>query len=150
MGASVTRHIEPTAAQKAAWREWVASRPESIRVVAERYDPWTLYRLKTTNQRVFLEAFSEPGADGKVTCRVGVSGMFNMVTFERSVFGIDPDDLEECDLPSTDEPVGSLDLPIEVLKDLHARYPNGAPPEVMRDLIIRYPLRTSDDSPEGS
>lgn len=139
----MTRYKDPTPENEQAWREWVATRPEAIRVVAERYDPWTLYRLKDTGQRVFLQGFSPPGESDKVTCRVAVTGEFNMVTFERSVFGIDPDDLEECELPGADEQVGSLDLPIEVLKDLATRYPNKAPPEVMADLILRYPLRTS-------
>jgi hypothetical protein len=146
----VTRYKEPTPENEQAWREWVASRPEAIRVVAERYDPWTLYRLKTTNQRVFLQSFFDPDPDGKVLCRVAVSGEFNMVTFERSVFGIDPNDLEECDLPGADEPVGSLDLPIEVLKDLHDRHPSNPPPEVMRDLILKYPLRASTGDDEDN
>jgi hypothetical protein len=138
----MARYKEPTDENLQAWREWTASRPEAVRTIAERYDPWTLYRLKTTNQRVFLQSFFDPDPDGKVTCRVAVSGEFNLVTHERSVFGIDPNDLEECDLPSADEPVGSLDLPIEVLKDLMAQHPSGAPPEVMDDLIARHPLRT--------
>lgn len=137
----MTRYKEPSAENTKAWNEWVASRPESVRVVAERFDPWTLYRLRTTNQRVFVLAFSEPDKDGKVTCRVGVTGEFNLVTHERHVFGIDPDDLEECDLPRSGERLGSLDLPIEVLRDLMTRYPGGAPMAVMAELITKYPLR---------
>ena len=135
------RHTQPTAENLAAWKKWVAERPESIRKVCERFDPWTLYRLKTTGQRVYILSFSEPGLDGKVTCRVGVSGEFNLLTFERDVFGIDPDDLEECDLPGPDEQLGSLDLPIDIVKSYHTQYPDGPPPHVMTALIARYPLK---------
>lgn len=135
------RFIQPSVKNEKAWKKWVADRPESIRSVCARFDPWTLYRLKTTGQRVYILAFSEPGADGKVTCRVGVSAEFNLLSFERDVFGIDPDDLEECDLPKADEQVGTLDLPIDVVKNLREQYPDGAPKHVMLDLITRYPLQ---------
>lgn len=136
------RYTQPTPEQEELWKEWISQRPESIRAVAARFDPWTLYRLKTTNQRVYVLAFSEPGEDGKVTCRVGVSGEFNLVTFERDVFGIDPDDLEECDLPGPDETLGTLDLPIDEVKKLRQDYPDGPPPQsVFADLILRFPLK---------
>lgn len=135
------RYTKPTEAQQRAWRDWVAERPESIRKVAERFDPWTLYRLGSTGQRVYVLSFSEPGEDGKVTCRVGVSGEFNLVTFERDVFGIDPDDLEECDLPGPNEQLGTLDLPINVVKNLRDQHPDRVPAHVMLDLIARYPLK---------
>lgn len=135
------RYVQPTAMNEREWKKWVAERPESIRKVCERFDPWTLYRLKPTGQRVYILSFSEPGADGKVLCRIGVSAEFNLLTFERDVFGIDPDDLEECDLPKDDEQVGSLDLPIDVVKNLRDQYQDGVPQHVMIDLIARYPLK---------
>lgn len=132
----------PTPEEEQWWKEWLAD-PERalIREAASRLDPWTLYRLKTTGQRVFLISFNDPPPGGKVTCKVGVSGEFNLISHERAVFGIDPDDLEECDLPGPDELVGSLDLPVEVVKDLFAKYPDGAPPSVMNELIYKYPLK---------
>lgn len=163
------RHTQPTSAQVQGWKEWVAERPPAVRVVAERFDPWTLYRLKTTGQRVYILSFSDPslitcnwcGGNGgpvppggdpcnncggsgkieKVTCRVGVSGEFNLITYERDVFGINPDDLEECDLPGPGEQVGTLDLPVDVVKNLYAVHPDGVPRHVMLDLISRYPLK---------
>ena len=141
------KYVEPTAEHLAAWRTYVADLPPAVRAIAERYDPWTLYRLKDTGQRVFLLSFFDPDANGKVTCRVAVTGEFNLVTHERAVFGIDPADLEECDLPRADEVLGSFDFPIEVLKDLMQRYPGGAPPEVMQALIGQYPLRQEKSSP---
>lgn len=137
------RYKQPTAKNERLWKEFVASLPAVTRKVAERFDPWTLYRLKPHNHRVYVLSFSDQGADGNVKCRVGISGEFNLVTFEREVFGIDPDDLEECDLPGPDEQVGSLDLPIDVVKNLRASYPSddALPAHVMIDLVARYPLK---------
>src|SRR5262245_52877430 len=103
----MARIHEPTSEEEAGWKEWVASRPPAVRKVAERFDPWTLYRMKSTGHRVTLYSFGE-GRDGcKVSLTVNVLGAFNLVTFERRVFGIDPDDLEPCDLPEANEPVGA-------------------------------------------
>jgi hypothetical protein len=101
------RYAEPSAEQEAGWKEWVASRPHNVRVVAERFEPWSLYRMKSTNQRVTLVSFGEQ-EDGKVTLTVNVAGDFNFVVFDRQVFGIDPDDLEPCDLPPRDAITGAL------------------------------------------
>jgi len=46
------------------------------------------------------------GDDGTII--VTVSGKYNFVMFERNVFGIKPEDLEECDLPSEGEKVGTV------------------------------------------
>lgn len=85
------------------WEEWVATRPSTIQELCRRLPPQKLYRLKSTNQRVIVHSYSE---DGTVT--VDATGEFNQVLFGRRVFGIDPSDLEECDLPGPDEPVGDL------------------------------------------
>lgn len=136
------RHTNPTPEQERLWKEWL-DKPEhaKIRAAAERLDPWTLYRLKTTGQRVYLLAFTDPGGDGKVTCRVGVSGEYNLVTFERDVFGVDPDNLEECDLPGPGEVVGTFDLPDNLVVNLRNSYPEGIPRHVALDLIARYPIK---------
>jgi hypothetical protein len=39
---------------------------------------------------------------------VSVRGEFNLVSFERNVFGVKPEDLEECDLPSPDDSTGAV------------------------------------------
>lgn len=135
------RYVEPTPEQIQGWDAWVSERPDNVRKIACQFDPWTLYRLKTTGQRVTIGAFDEEGG-GKVSVRVNVSGEFNFVTFERSVFGIDPSDLEECDLPGPDEPLGSTDWPIEVVKDMRDRFPDGKmPDDVKKDLLARFPVR---------
>lgn len=79
---------------EAAWAEWVAGRPECVRVLCERLPPDRLYLLKSSGHRVTLHSYSENG-----TVTVNVTGDYNIVTFDRQVFGIKPEDLEECDLP---------------------------------------------------
>jgi hypothetical protein len=84
---------ELTPQQEAGWRAWVEERPECIRAIARRLRPDTLYRLKTTGQRGIIYSFSE---DGTVT--MNFPGEFNPMQFSgRQVFGLNPDDIEECD-----------------------------------------------------
>jgi hypothetical protein len=99
----MARIENPSKKQKAQWRKWVAERPRKVRKVAERFDPWSLYRMKSTGQRVTIRGFYEDG-----TLSVTVSGRFNLTLFERYVFGIDPADLEPCDLPGPTEAVGAM------------------------------------------
>lgn len=92
--------------QEQQWTDWVHSLPANLREIATRIRPDTLYCMKSTGQRVYPLSYAEDG-----TLTVAVDGQFNALIFERQVFGIDPSDLIECDLPSKDEPLGSfLDL----------------------------------------
>ena len=104
---------------KAEFDSWLADRPQCIKDLAIKYPPWILYRMKSTNQRVNVVGYNESG-----TVTVNVSGKFNFVVMERSVFGVSPDDLEECDLPSKDEKVGVLlteDTDIKEYLDLYIK-----------------------------
>lgn len=92
---------------EAAWQAWLAERPPHVRTVAEKFPPNRLYRLKTSGHRVTVYSFSEE-AGGCVTAKVNVTAEYNLVDFERQVFGVNPEDLEECDLPAPDEPLGSI------------------------------------------
>lgn len=83
--------------------DWLSTRPQIIKDLVAKISPGRLYRLKSSGHRVFPYSYSE---DGTIT--VVVSGEFNKLTFERCVFGVTPEDLEECDLPSPDEPVGAV------------------------------------------
>lgn len=83
--------------------EWIEERPQVIKDLIEKVPPNRLYLLKQSGHRVFPYSYSE---DGTVT--VCVSGEYNMLSFERLVFGIAPDDLEECDLPSEGEILGAV------------------------------------------
>ena len=126
------RFTQPTEEQERSFAAWVAERPEVVRALIGRmkFDPWTLYRLKSTGHRVGVTSFGEvcdpkPGKP-PVTLTLCVSGRFNLVAFERNVFGIDPDDLEECDLPAADEPVGSAGLSPEEVMRMSASLGGGA------------------------
>lgn len=79
---------------EAAFEEWVASRPAAIQAMIRRHPPGRLYLLKTTGQRVLIHSYLEDG-----TVKVDVNAEFNATVLPRRVFGISPDDLEECDLP---------------------------------------------------
>lgn len=98
----MARWMEPTPEQEAGLAEFVASRPPMVRAILERLPFFELYRLKSTGHRVTLYSVSE---DGTVT--VDILAKFNKILFERQVFGIDPDDLEPCELPEPDEPLGA-------------------------------------------
>lgn len=101
------RWVEPTEEEQASYRAWVETRPAHIKAVAERFEPWNLYRLKTNKQRVYVLSFSDQ-ADGTVTMTVAVTGQFNLLAFDRRVFGIKPEDLEPCDLPDPSEELGTV------------------------------------------
>lgn len=74
---------------------WVESRPEVIRKMIQALPPDRLYRLWENGSRCTIYSYEE---DGTVT--VEVTGQFNENVFiDRKVFGIDPEDLTECDLP---------------------------------------------------
>lgn len=101
----MSRLHTPTPEQEAGWRAWLAGRPEAVRLVAERFDPWSLYRLKSSGSRVTVHSFQETDP---VTLTVNVSAQFNALMFERQVFGVAPEDLEPCDPPAPGEPTGAV------------------------------------------
>ena len=109
----------PTPDMIAEYQAWLAGRPPQVRAVAERFRPWELYRLKTSKHRVIVLSFGET-MDGRVELTVLVSGQFNAVMFDRQVFGINPDDLEPCELPTEDEVLGTMMTPEEVDENIDA------------------------------
>lgn len=96
--AKIAELIDP-----AGWERWVSTRPPVVQDLCRRYPPDRLYLLKPPGQRVTLVSYNENG-----TVTVNVSAQWNCVVFEREVFGIDPNDLEECDLPNETELVGAM------------------------------------------
>lgn len=50
-----------------------------------------------------IYSYSEDG-----TMTVDVTGQYNKLTFDRRVFGIQPEDMEECDLPGDQEELGTV------------------------------------------
>lgn len=88
---------------EAGWQEWVASQPPCVQELCKRLPPDRLYRMKSTGQRVTILSYGE---DDRL--RVNITGRYNAIMFDRQVFGIDADDLEECDLPGPDEALGTV------------------------------------------
>ena len=86
-----------------SWDAWVESRPPIVQEMCAMLPPDRLYLLKTSGHRVTLISYSE-----NRTVTVDVTGEFNALSFDRQVFGIKPEDLEECDLPGDDEPLGTM------------------------------------------
>lgn len=99
----MAKRFEPTKKQERSYMRWCATRPPIVRANAERFPPWELYLLKSSGHRVFTLGYNEDG-----TMSVAVTGTYNLVTFERQVFGVTPDDLEPCELPGADDPVGTV------------------------------------------
>lgn len=97
------KRCEWTKEQKQEWEKWLSERPPQIRELAQKFPPDKLYLLKTSNHRVYPISYSEDG-----TLTVVVSGQYNVVMFDRNVFGINPNDLEECDLPDENESLGTV------------------------------------------
>jgi hypothetical protein len=119
----MTRWFDPTKEQEQLWAEWLAERPDNIRRVAERFDPWTMYRLTTTGQRArflgcdtgvtncgetrcstetcrLLEGHKgDHDPIGRVTVRIHAEHPTLGEITARGVFGIDPEDL----VPWTEE-----------------------------------------------
>jgi hypothetical protein len=117
--------MEPTIEGQEMWAEWVEERPDAIQALVAKYKfaPWKLYKLKTSGHRVIIHSIDEP-KEGEPTLTVIVNGKFNFVAFERRVFGIKPEDLEECDLPRSDEPLGSANMTIEEARAFLANRPS--------------------------
>lgn len=85
-----------------AWNKWVSTRPVIIQELCRKYPPDRLYLLKPTGQRATIVSYSE---DRSIT--VNITGDFNCHIFDREVFGIKPEDLEECDLPDDNDILGA-------------------------------------------
>lgn len=118
----MARWMKPTPKQLKGYQKWVKKRPPVVRKICERLNPWELYWLN--GQRVIVHGVNE---DGTVT--VVVSAKFNFVFMERTVFGVDPDELTPCELPGPNDQVGIFATPEEALELIDARRKkNGVPP----------------------
>lgn len=104
--------IEWTKKQREDWDKWIATCPSIIQELCKKFPPNKLYKLKSSGHRVTIYSYSE---DKTIT--VIVSGEYNAVIFDRQIFGIPPDDLEECGLPLETEPLGTL---LAEKKDINA------------------------------
>lgn len=83
--------LNPLSAEAlAGWNEWVATRPDVVRNVCERFPPWVYYDLPETGQTVIIEAYAE---DGTVRVLVVADRISAPAVIQFGVFGIDPEDL---------------------------------------------------------
>lgn len=109
----MARIYEPTKAQVRQWEKWVKSLPPKARATGERFNPWTLYLMAETAHRVTIASFADDG-----TISVAVTGQYNDgILFDRRVFGVAPDELEECDIPPEGE---ALMTPAEARDNMEA------------------------------
>lgn len=95
-----------TPEQQQEFKDWVAARPPAIQEAVAKYPPNRLYRLKSCKHRVCIQSYEEN--ETSLTVTVFVSGKYNLCAFERNVFGISLEDLEECDLPTNEEMTGAI------------------------------------------
>lgn len=107
--------FEPSEDELKDWAEWLKEH-SVVREVAEKFPPWELFRLKSTGHRARVSAYFEDG-----TVQVAITGEYNLIAFARNVFGINPDDLEPCDLPAPGEKLGVTMTPEEQLAYTNAR-----------------------------
>ena len=92
----MSRIIQWSQEQQKTWDDWVATRPEIVQELCGRFPPYNLYLLKNSGHRVTIYSYLENN-----TMTVNVSNDYNNVAFERRVFGIKPNNLEECDVAVT-------------------------------------------------
>jgi hypothetical protein len=79
-----------------ALQAWLSSRPPRIKAMWLKHPGNRLYRLAPTGQRVTIAAYTDNG-----TVKVVVSAEHNPGRSDvgRLVFGVDPNDLTECEPP---------------------------------------------------
>ena len=99
----MARICDVSAKEQRSYARWCKKRPPVVRELAERFPPWELFRMKSTGHRCTVAAIAENG-----TVRVDITGEFNQTLFDRSVFGVDPGDLEPCELPGPNETPGTV------------------------------------------
>lgn len=101
----MARFREPSETEEQMWKGWVASRPPHVEAVASRFEPFSLYRMKSSGQRVVVIGFTEHH-EGHVSLIVQIAGEFNSQPGEKAVAELDPEDLEPCEVPDPSECAG--------------------------------------------
>lgn len=101
----MARYREPSEVEERMWRAWCASRPPDIEEVALRFEPWAVYRRKSTGHVVVVTCITEYH-EGSPTVMVRIAGEFNKTAGEHTVQGVQPDDLEPCEVPDPRECAG--------------------------------------------
>lgn len=78
------------------WIEWLKGRPEAVIKLATKIHPFSLYRIKSSGHIGFPVQYDEPidGSEPSVLLSLTFDNNPNML-FERNVFGLKENDLEE-------------------------------------------------------
>lgn len=91
--------------REAVWREWLATRPENVRLIAEHFPPWVPVRIKSTGQKAHVYSFGER-EDGSISIQVNVYADENpdsihslLLPDGHQVFGLAAADLEPWGRP---------------------------------------------------
>lgn len=85
------------------WNEWIKERPTIVWEMCKSHPPNKLYYYARTEHIVTIHGYSEDG-----TMIVNITGEYNLVTFDRQVFGIKPEELVECDFPEPGAELGTI------------------------------------------
>ena len=129
----MARILDWSPEQAQTWETWLRGRPAIIHTLAQRFPPYNLYRLKRTGQRCTIHSYNEGG-----TLTVAVTGQWNQVMFDRHVFGVAPENLEEAELPGPDELHGTvLTDPEEIATFV----------DLTRPAVLRDRERDEEDTP---
>jgi hypothetical protein len=94
-----------TPEQDARWEEWKAVRPADMRAVCDRFDPWSVYEMKSTGQLCQIVSFFESDATSPVSLGVYAEHRDLGAVTGVTVVGVDPDDL----VPFTGGPDGEFE-----------------------------------------
>jgi hypothetical protein len=74
------------------FREWLETRPQSVKDLAAKYHPYATYRYKIENKLCTLYSYRENG-----TVVITIFDEVSLKAIER-VSDVNPEDLEECDV----------------------------------------------------
>lgn len=78
--------------------DWYKARPLLIQQKIDLYPPDRLYRMKSTQQIVYLYSYEENDDGLCETCTITITRKFNPTcVLDRRVFGVRLDDLEEVE-----------------------------------------------------
>ena len=138
------RHADPTPEQVQDWDEWVSERPKAVRENSPAVRSQTVEALpapwvRTPGHALYFRSMPEAGGRFAAHAQGGRQRTFpNLLAFgPRRVFGIKPEDLEECDLPSEDAPLGSILSGDEVSAAVDGVSPGEPRARAIRDAATR-------------
>lgn len=96
----MVRIHQPTLEDETKYKAWLSNIPSRFRKIAEQFDPWSVYRMKSTRHLVMLYGFDETEY-GIMLIVLFLKDFNPFVPFNRNVFEVNPNDLEPCELPES-------------------------------------------------